>query len=192
LNGSSTPNLYLALVHYPVINKHGDVIASAVTNLDVHDIARAAATYGVRGFYLVTPLVDQIALIRRLISHWTNGAGATYNPQRRRALELVRIKENLDDVIAEIRGNIGSKALPRTVVTSARNQRPVIGFETLRRMIGEGHPYLLVFGTAWGLTETLISAADFALAPVKGPTTYNHLSVRSAVTVVLDRLLGRE
>ena len=192
MNGSSTPNLYLALVHYPVINKHGDVIASAVTNLDVHDIARAAATYGVRGFYVVTPLVDQITLIRRLISHWTSGAGATYNPQRRRALELVRINENLDDVMADIRGEIGSTALPRTVVTSARSQRPVIGFETLRRMIGEGPPYLLVFGTAWGLTETLISAADFALAPVKGPTTYNHLSVRSAATVVLDRLLGRK
>jgi len=191
LNGSSTPNLYLALVHYPVTNKHGDVIASAVTNLDVHDIARAAATYGVSGFYVVTPLVDQVTLLRRLISHWTSGAGATYNPQRRRALELVRIKENLDEVMADIRGNHGCKALPRTVVTSARNQRPVIGFETLRRMIGEGEPYLLVFGTAWGLAEALISAADFALTPVKGPTTYNHLSVRSAVTVVLDRLLGR-
>ncbi|MGW8186451.1 MAG: RNA methyltransferase [Desulfobacterales bacterium] len=191
MNGSSIPNLYLALVHYPVINKHGDVIASAVTNLDVHDIARAAATYGVRGFYVVTPLVDQITLIGRLISHWTNGAGATYNPQRRRALELVRIKENLDDVLADIRGNSGGKTPPRTVVTSARNQRVGIGFETLRRMIGEGHPYLLVFGTAWGLTEALISAADFALVPVKGPTSYNHLSVRSAVTVILDRLLGR-
>jgi hypothetical protein len=191
LKGSSTPNLYLALVHYPVINKHGDGIASAVTNLDVHDIARAAATYGVRGFYVVTPLVDQITLIQRLISHWTNGAGAIYNPQRRRALELVRIKENLNDVMAEIRCDNGGAELPRTVVTSARSQRPVIDFETLRRMIGEGPPYLLVFGTAWGLTETLMSAADFALAPVKGPTTYNHLSVRSAVTVVLDRLLGR-
>jgi hypothetical protein len=174
-----------------VINKHGDVIASAVTNLDVHDIARAAATYGVRGFYVVTPLVDQITLIQRLISHWTSGAGAIYNPQRRRALELVRIKENLNDVMAEIRCDNGGAELPRTVVTSARSQRPVIGFETLRRMIGEGPPYLLVFGTAWGLSETLMSAADFALAPVKGPTTYNHLSVRSAVTVVLDRLLGR-
>jgi hypothetical protein len=174
-----------------VINKHGDVIASAVTNLDVHDIARAAATYGVRGFYVVTPLVDQITLIKRLISHWTNGAGAIYNPQRRHALELVRIKENLDDVIANIRGDIGSAELPRTVVTSARSQRSVIGFETLRRMICEGPPYLLVFGTAWGLSEALISAADFALAPVQGPTTYNHLSVRSAATVVLDRLLGR-
>jgi hypothetical protein len=191
LKGSSTPNLYLALVHYPVINKHGDVIASAVTNLDVHDIARAAATYGVRGFYVVTPLVDQITLIQRLISHWTSGAGAVYNPQRRRALELVRIKENLNDVMADIHCDNGGAELPRTVVTSARNQRPVIGFETLRRMIGEGPPYLLVFGTAWGLSETLMSAADFALAPVKGPTTYNHLSVRSAVTVVLDRLLGR-
>jgi hypothetical protein len=191
LKGSSTPNLYLALVHYPVINKHGDVIASAVTNLDVHDIARAAATYGARGFYVVTPLVDQITLIQRLISHWTNGVGAIYNPQRRRALELVRIKENLNDVMAEIRCDNGGTELPCTVVTSARSQRPVIGFETLRRMIGEGPPYLLVFGTAWGLSETLMSAADFALAPVKGPTTYNHLSVRSAVTVVLDRLLGR-
>ncbi len=32
--------------------------------------------------------------------------------------------------------------------------------------------------------------ADFFLEPIKGPSDYNHLSVRSAVAIVLDRLLG--
>ncbi len=191
MNGSSTRNLYLALIHYPVINKRGDVIASSVTNLDVHDIARAARTYGVRGYYVVTPLEDQITLVQRLISHWTTGAGAAYNPQRRTALELVRTRETLEDVIAEICAENAAGGAPRTVVTSARGGRPVIGFAALRRLIDEGRPCLIVFGTAWGLPETLMAAADFALAPIQGPGAYNHLSVRSAATVVLDRLAGR-
>ena len=100
-------NLYLALTHYPVINKNGDTIASAVTNLDLHDIARAAKTYGVRSFYVVTPLADQQELVDRIVDHWVKGIGSTYNPKRREALELIRINNSLDDVIAHIRSRWG-------------------------------------------------------------------------------------
>jgi hypothetical protein len=74
--------LYVALIHYPVVDKNGDIIASAVTNLDLHDISRAAKTYGLKSFYVVTPLEDQRELVERIISHWTNGIGAAYNPKR--------------------------------------------------------------------------------------------------------------
>ena len=87
-------NLYLALVHYPVVNKEGQTIASAVTNLDLHDISRVGKTYGVKSFYVITPLVDQKALVQKIISHWTNGSGAVYNPARRSALKLIKIKDN--------------------------------------------------------------------------------------------------
>ena len=63
----ATINLSIALVHYPVTNKNGEVIASAVTNLDLHDMARSARTYGVKGFYVVTPLEDQKALAAQLM-----------------------------------------------------------------------------------------------------------------------------
>jgi hypothetical protein len=173
-----------------VTNKNGDVIASAITNLDLHDIARAARTYGVKSFYVVTPLEDQIALVNQLIAHWISGAGAVYNPKRRQALELIRIKKNLEAVVSDIRALPGSVGVPRTVVTSAATQRSVVSFSVLRRMLHDGFPYLLVFGTAWGLSETLITSADFALEPIQGTTRYNHLSVRSAAAIILDRLLG--
>jgi hypothetical protein len=32
--------------------------------------------------------------------------------------------------------------------------------------------------------------ADYILDPLAGAGTYNHLSVRSAVAIILDRLLG--
>ena len=85
------PNVYVALIHYPVVNKSGDIITSAVTNLDLHDISRAAKTYGVKIFYVVTPLKDQQVLAQRIIAHWINGAGAVYNPARRRALETIKV-----------------------------------------------------------------------------------------------------
>jgi hypothetical protein len=172
-----------------VTNKNGDVIASAVTNLDLHDIARAARTYGVKSFYVVTPLEDQITLVNQLVSYWISGAGAVYNPKRRQALELIRIKNDLEAVISDISALPGSTGVPRTVVTSAATKRAVVSFSGLRRMLHDGFPYLLVFGTAWGLAETLIASADFALAPIQGATLYNHLSVRSAAAIILDRLL---
>jgi hypothetical protein len=182
------PNIYVALLHYPVVNKNGDIIASAVTNLDLHDISRAAKTYDVKRFYVVTPLTDQIALAKRIIGHWTTGAGAAYNPARRRALELICIKESLDEVAGHIYGLESTH--PETVATCARKHETAISCAKLRSLIKDERPYLLVFGTAWGLAEETINHADHILEPVAGDTAYNHLSVRSAAAIILDRLLG--
>jgi len=182
-------NLYVALTHYPVINKNGDIITSAVTNLDLHDISRASKTYGVRSFYVVTPLEDQQALVKKIVWHWIEGTGSKYNPKRREALELIIIKNSIDDVKTHIRKHHGD--FPKTVVTSARHTPGNLSFGNFREMLQDGNLYLLIFGTAWGLPENFIAEADYILNPVIGNTDYNHLSVRSAVAIILDRLFGR-
>jgi hypothetical protein len=189
LKGSDS-NLYLALLHYPVYNKNGEVIASAVSNLDLHDISRAGRTYGVAAFYVVTPLKDQRGLVRRILTHWTQGAGAAYNPDRRAALELVRIMPVLDEALDEISAT--GQGRPVTVVTDAQPTPGSIGYGDLSEMLKSPRPLLLIFGTAWGLTREFLETADYILAPITGPTVYNHLSVRSAAAIVLDRLLGTE
>jgi len=182
-------NLYLALIHHPVYNKKGEVIASAVSNLDLHDISRAAKTYGAQAFYVLTPLVDQRRLVARIVSHWTHGLGARYNPDRGAALKLVRIEASVDAVVDEISGR--GQGRPTTVVTDARPHPETISYAGLSGMLKSERPILLIFGTAWGLTREFIETADYVLAPIMGPTGYNHLSVRSAAAIVLDRLLGQ-
>ncbi len=178
----------MALVHYPVIDKNNETIASAVTNLDLHDIARACRTYGVKGYYVVTPLADQMVLAERIVGHWTTGFGGTYNPQRKEALALVRVTARFEDAVNEITAKEGGR--PITVATSAKECPGSVACATFRRMLQETKPYLLAFGTAWGLTDTFMDEADCRLAPLTGAGTYNHLSVRSAVSIILDRLLG--
>lgn len=185
------PNLHVALIHHPVLNKNNNIIASAVTNLDLHDIARAAKTYGVKTFYVVTPLKDQTALVAKVISHWTSGPGAIYNPKRRQALELIKVRETLEAVIDDIRNNSDHGKKPRTVVTSARDNHVNLSFSGFCELLKNGDPYLLVLGTAWGLSEGIIVGADYVLDSVKGNTNYNHLSVRSAAAIIFDRLLGQ-
>jgi hypothetical protein len=182
-------NLYLALMHHPVYNKKGEVIASAVSNLDLHDISRAAKTYGAQAFYVLTPLADQRRLVARIVSHWTHGVGARYNPDRGAALKLVRIEASLDAVVDEISGR--GQGRPTTVVTDARPHLETISYAGLSGMLKSERPILLIFGTAWGLTREFIETADYVLAPIMGPTGYNHLSVRSAAAIVLDRLFGQ-
>jgi hypothetical protein len=182
------PKLYVALAHYPVVNKHGAVIASALTNLDLHDIARSARTYGVEGFYVTTPLADQRRLAQRIVEHWVSGHGAAANPMRRHALELIRVKTTLEEAAEDIRKREGE--FPKKVVTCARRFDSGIDYRTLRKMLCGSRPYLLVFGTAWGLAERLLRDANYILNPIVGRTDYNHLSVRSAAAIILDRLLG--
>jgi hypothetical protein len=175
-----------------VVNKNGDIIASAITNLDLHDISRAAKTYGVKSFYVVTPLRDQQVLVERIVSHWKSGTGSTYNPQRRLALEIIQVQETLEKVIDEIRESGFGQEPPITVVTTAQNNHGNLSFDRFRQLLKNGKPYLLIFGTAWGLSERILCGADYILESVKGNTDYNHLSVRSATAIILDRLLGHE
>ena len=189
---SFAPNLHVALIHYPVVNKNGDIIASAVTSLDLHDISRAAKTYGVKSFYVVTPLRDQQALVERIVSHWTNGTGSTYNPKRRLALEIIRVRETLTNDIEDIHSHNLGQEPPNTVVTTAQNSYGNLSFERFRELLKNGKPYLLVLGTAWGLAQSILAEADYVLESVKGETDYNHLSVRSATAIILDRLLGHK
>lgn len=187
LSGS---NLHLALVHYPVVDKNGKVIAAALTNLDLHDIARAVITYGVQSFYVVTPLKDQQDLAEKLIGHWTNGAGALYNPVRREALAQIRLEDSLEGVLTSIAKSLQGNERPITIATSAKKRPGDIAFKAVKEMLTDGAPCVLILGTAWGLAEELFEKADYVLAPIKGPTDYNHLSVRSAASIILDRLFG--
>jgi len=188
LKSSSAAKVAVALVHHPVVDKNGETIAAAVTALDLHDIARASKTFGVNAFYVVTPLEDQQVLIQQIIGHWVTGAGAEYNPDRQAALALIRLKPSLQDVLAEMEA--AGEGRPRVVVTSARIEKSDLNYAQLGQMAHSDRPVLLVFGTAWGLAPEVMAGADFRLAPIAGRGAYNHLAVRSAVAIILDRVLG--
>lgn len=181
-------NIDIVLVHHPVVNKIGEIIGSAVTNLDLHDIARAGKTYGVDNYYIVTPYEDQQKLVTEILEHWQTGHGARYNPARKEALGLVQLADNLDEVIRQITEKRGKK--PLLLTTSARNQEKTLSYADVRAKVKENEPILLLFGTAHGLAPQVMDMTEYSLPPVGGNTNYNHLSVRSAVSIILDRLLG--
>jgi len=179
----------IGLIHYPVINKIGETIGSAVTNLDIHDIARAAKTYGIDDYYIVTPYEDQRQLVTEICDHWLTGHGAGYNPARKQALELVTIMESVEKLITRVTQKRGQ--MPLLVTTSATVEEKTLSYGACRRKIKADVPLLLFFGTAHGLDQSVVRRADYILPPITGGTGYNHLSVRSAVSIILDRLMGR-
>ena len=180
-------DLYLALLHHPVYDKNGAIVTTAVTIMDVHDIGRLARTFDARAFYVATPVPTLHRLVERIIRHWETGPGATYNETRKEALALVRLAHDLDAAMADIERETGR--LPRLVATSAREGPGRLSFASLRRRLAaDGPPELLVFGTGWGLAAEVIARADDVLEPIRGTSGYNHLSVRSAAAVILDRL----
>jgi hypothetical protein len=180
--------LALALVHHPVLDREGGVITTAITNLDMHDIARSARTYGLEAFYVVHPVEAQRELVERLRSHWTEGGGAKRIPDRKEALALVRIVPSLDEAIGDFGGAEGP---PELWTTAARARGSVEGYGALRaRLETPGPPVLLLFGTGWGLVPELQERAAVRIAPIAGVGDWNHLSVRGACAITLDRLLG--
>lgn len=183
------PRLELALVHYPVLNRRGESIGSAITNLDLHDIARAARTFGVHRYWVITPFAEQQEMAREIIGHWRQGYGAQANPDRGEALSLVQVCGSLQEASSEIQRDLTGKK-PTVAATCARKGNETLSYGRMRARLWQGEVFLLLFGTGWGLAPEILNEADAVLPPITGQGSYNHLSVRSAAAIILDRLMG--
>lgn len=188
MDNRKSHNIDVALVHYPVIDKTGDIVSSAVTNLDLHDIARAGCTYGIGTYWVVLADEMQQDIASKIVGHWTEGYGGKANVHRKNALSLVRICSTLDEVIRGIAENTGEQ--PYIIATCAQHGKTTIDYSAVRKMGANGRQLLLLFGTAWGMAPEILHMADGILPPLRGAGEYNHLSVRSAVSIILDRLLA--
>lgn len=183
--------IYLGLVHYPIYNKRNEVIATAITNFDLHDISRTSRTYDIKRFFVIHPLESQTALARDILGYWREGGGGRYNPDRQEALSVLEVAPDIAAVIRRIEEAEGSS--PIVVTTDARRYPNTVSYTGLRRRLEAGRqPCLLLFGTGWGMEKTLMAQFDYILEPIYGRGGYNHLPVRAAVAIILDRLLGSE
>jgi hypothetical protein len=182
----------LALVHYPVLDRARATVTTAITNLDLHDMSRSARTYGASELFVVHPVAAQRMLAERIREHWVMGSGRRRIPDRGDAMELVRVVPSLEDAYTCVAGDLARAGVELwTTAASARGE--VTPFPIAReRLATAGRPIVLVFGTGWGLADELVANADVRLEPIRArlDTRYNHLSVRAACAITLDRLFG--
>ncbi|HUO04381.1 MAG TPA: RNA methyltransferase [Candidatus Binataceae bacterium] len=182
--------LFAALIHHPVLDRTGAIVTSAVTSLDLHDLARAARTYDVRAVFVVHPIPEQRKFAQSLLDHWLNDFGRVHDSRRREALERMSITVDLDEAITAAEKIAGAR--PLIVHTSARTEGGTNYADLRERMEApDAPPMMILFGTGFGMAPEMAGRADIMLAPIVGPGDYNHLSVRSAIGIILDRLRGR-
>lgn len=182
-------NLYIGLVHGPIMNKHGEVITTAITNYDIHDIARASTTYDVSRYFIIHNVKSQRELAEKVMSHWQTGFGSTYNPDRKEAFKHVELVNSIRAAIDMVEELEGEK--PIVATTDARTYDNTITYANLRKKLEtESRPVVVLFGTGYGMTPETMKEFDVILEPIYGHGEYNHLSVRSAVSIILDRLRG--
>jgi hypothetical protein len=182
--------VYAALVHHPVRDRAGAVMTSAITNVDVHDIARSARTFGLAGYFVVSPIDAQRQVVDRILEHWRTGAGARRVPERTEALARCHPVASIEDACAAIERDTGRA--PRWVVTEARPvAREIASYDRAREILAASdRPSLILFGTAHGLHASVIDRAELVIEPIAGVGPYNHLSVRAAAAITFDRLFS--
>lgn len=181
----------IVLVHYPVLDRQGAIVTAAITNLDVHDMARTCMTYGASAFYVVHPIEAQRHLVDRIKEHWIHGSGGRRIPDRIAPMQLVHLSPSLDAAIADFAN--GEEPLIWTTSAAADAKAPALAHDRAAAILLEpGPPVLLLFGTGWGLANEVHRLATHQLAPIQVSRagSFNHLSVRAAVAIVADRLLG--
>ncbi|HEX7675810.1 MAG TPA: RNA methyltransferase [Bdellovibrio sp.] len=183
------PRLAIGLVHYPVRDRQNKTVATNVTNFDIHDIARASQVYGVERYYIIHPMQDQQMFVERVLDHWRTGQGAKFNPMRKTALGPVHTAACVEKAFED--WNVPEAKI---IATSARDEGlKKYSFAELRHeMHVEKKPIFMLFGTGNGMTSELLKSCQGVLESIRGapPQDYRHLSVRSAVSICLDRVMG--
>lgn len=179
-------DLNVILLHADMVNKQNQLVTTSVTLIDVHDIARSCRTFGVTNFFVAHPSLAIRKLVRTLKAHWQDGFGSTYNPNRKDAISTVEIVADLDEAIQKI--DLRAGKLPKLIATSAKPGAERTSFGAMTNKLQDQQPYLLMLGTGWGMSDPLLARSDYFLEPINGPGDYNHLSVRSACAIMLDRL----
>ena len=187
------PHHYVALMHVDVELKGGSVGTTSVTSIDIHDIARSSTTYGIQNYFIVTPLIDQRGMVNTLLRFWQEfEVGGQYNPDRHEAMRRVSVVATLDDVIAKIEENEGKR--PVILGTSAKKEMVMadraITYGDKEKVWSHGRPVLILLGTGYGMSKTLLDRCDYMLQPLSGFSFFNHLSVRSAAAIIFDKWLG--
>ena len=184
-------DLFLALLHHPVLDKNGQIVTTAVTNMDIHDIARSACTYGVRRFFVVTPVRALRALSEKIIEHWETGYGSTYNAHPQGGPGPGGIEPDLDGALVAIERETGKR--PDAGRHLGPRRRPTrCGFAALRpQLASSAGPHLLVLRHRLGPGPGGHGArrpAPRAGRSARPPTTTSRCA--SAAAVILDRLRG--
>lgn len=183
-------DIHLVLRHDHVLGREGQEIHANVTQVDLHDFSRLAMTYDLAGFHAVTEISSQHRICGEILDYWREGAGKTYNPDRVAALDKLHIHAHFDDCLKTIASQ--SAKAPFLLATSAKPHHKNIDFQSLPSIIeSSGRPLVVLFGTAWGLSAEQMNRCDGTLPPICGQHGYNHLSVRCAAAIIVDRLFSQ-
>ncbi len=180
--------LHLVLRHDSVLGRNDQRIHASVTQIDIHDFCRLSLTYGLAGFHCVTEMESQHRICEEILEFWRHGYGKDYNPDRVRALQILRLHRNFEDALNTVTHAWGRP--PLLVGTSAKHTEKTLDFGALPSIMERsGRPALIQFGTSWGLSPEQLRRCDWVLPPVEGHGGYNHLSVRCAAAIIIDRIV---
>ncbi len=183
-------NVFIALLHFPAMDRDGRTIITSFTTMDLHDIARPARAYEINTYYIVHPVDAQRAVIKKQIEYWSSEEGLKTNPTRAETVRLIKLVYSFDEVLEDIQNTRGRK--PAVVGTDARTYQNTVSYDYLKREIDKRErDFLIVFGTGYGIPPDLMQSFDYILEPIYGAGDWNHLSVRNACAIILDRLFSK-
>lgn len=187
----------VVLLHHPVTNRKGETVATSITNMDLHDISRTCRTFEIDHYYLVSPIIDHQKLVGSIIEHWQKGSQAEWHPDRAEALSRVKVLSSFQDVKDDLTKLYPGLPLEVTMPDARPLPNQLTYAEARKKWQCEAKMgiKLVVLGTGWGVAPEFYQEVHTYLGPIYGPLGsdgYNHLSVRAAAAIILDRLFSVE
>jgi hypothetical protein len=177
-NVTSGASFAVALVHYPILNRHGERSTTAVTSIDIHDFVRTCAMYDVGPVYMVHPAEGMHTLVKDVAGYWLQGGGRERNPGRGESIKSLKLAKSLEEVLDQ-----EDYTLWYTSATPPEDEQ--VDVANLPETEGK---HLIVFGTGSGLDYAAMPKPNGWLSPIEGIGMVRHLSVRAALAIYLDRL----
>jgi len=128
-----------------MVDRHGKEVTTAVTNLDIHDIARSCKTYGIARYYIVNPEAEQEKMVKTILEHWKQEVSRVHHPSRAQALDLVHFARTFEEAYNDASLETAAGGCPFVVMPDARdlskyfpNFDEIWTYESLRERMESG------------------------------------------------------
>jgi tRNA (guanine37-N1)-methyltransferase len=182
--------LYVALLYDGAADPDDESSAPALMELNLPDAALSCRTFGVKRVFVVSSIASLRKSAQALKERWTAGSEMSANHGYALAFERLRLMPSLERTVRWIEDKVHET--PFVIGIGAREHERALPWLLLkRRALEEDRPILLLF-SAEGAGHSDPGCCDAVMEPISGGEgDYSCLSMRSVLSIVLDRFAGR-
>lgn len=159
--------------------------------MHIKDVAKSSASYGIKRYILISPDKREREIIKSIISELVEESEANNATSATGVFTKIKLMGSTDRAFDWINKREGCE-LYKIVITTKDHKRAENWLSIKRDILLKDHCSIFIFGKNSELYEQAVESATAVLTPISQKMNQPaNISLRSSVSITLDRFFGR-